>query len=215
MAIRLNLYHEVLRARRQEKYDPLKLSIMGLLVIVAGMAAYYFFQMSRTSSAQNAYAAQKAEFDRLSPQSKAAQEREVLLTKQIDLAKRVTDRMEKRFYWAPLFETVVAAVPPNVQVTKLSGDIGKDGSRQYQITVEGLAAGPEPRAAAEEMRRSIGEKIGARYASVSATFRNLDDGAETARLDGKVLPTVVFTIHVTFKPGADPIPVQKPLAQRK
>ena len=215
MAIRLNLYHEVLRARRQEKYDPLKLSIMGLAVIVAAMAAYYFLQMSRTNSAQNAYTVQKTEFDRLSPLAKAAQEREVLLTKQIDLAKRVTDRMEKRFYWAPLFETVAAAVPANVQITKLSGDAGKDGSRNYQITLEGLAAGPEPRAAAEEMRRSISDRISARYSSVAATFRNLDDGAETARLDGKALPTVVFTIHVTFKPGADPIPAQKPLAQRK
>lgn len=215
MAIRLNLYHEVLRARRQEKYDPLKLSIMGLAVIVAAMAAYYFLQMSRTNSAQNAYAVQKTEFDRLSPLAKAAQEREVLLTKQIDLAKRVTDRMEKRFYWAPLFETVAASVPANVQITKLSGDAGKDGSRNYQITLEGLAAGPEPRAAAEEMRRSISDRISARYSSVAATFRNLDDGAETARLDGKALPTVVFTIHVTFKPGADPIPAQKPLAQRK
>ena len=166
MAIRLNLYHEVLRAKRQEKYDPLKLSIMGLAVIVAVMAAYYFFQMSRTSSAQNAYAAQKAEFDRLTPQAKAAQEREAQLTKQIDLAKRVADRMEKRFYWAPVFETVVAAVPPNVQITKLSGDLGRDGLRQYQITLEGLAAGAEPRAAAEEMRRSIGDRFSAKCAFV-------------------------------------------------
>jgi Tfp pilus assembly protein PilN len=172
--------------------------------------------MSRTSSAQHAYAAHKAEFDRLNPQAKAALERETQLTKQIDLAKRVADRIEKRFYWAPLFETVVTAVPPNVQITRLSGDVGRDSSRQQcQITLEGLAAGPEPRAAAEEMRRSIGDRIAARYNSVTATFRNLDDGTETARLDGKVLPTVVFTIHVTFKTGADPVPVQKPLAQRK
>ena len=215
MAIRLNLYHEVLRAKRQEKYDPLKLSIMGLVVIVVCMAAYYIFQMTRTNSAQNAYAAQKAEFDRLSPQARAAHERETQLAKQIDLAKRITDRMEKRFYWAPIFETVAVAVPPNVQITKLTGDAGREGSHQCQITMEGIAAGREPRAVAEEMRRSIGDRIAASYSSVAATFRNLDDGSETARIDGKVLPTVMFTIHVTFKPGAEPIPAQKPLAQRK
>ena len=64
-------------------------------------------------------------------------------------------------------------------------------------------------------RRSIADRIAARYSSVAATFRNLDDGSETARIDGKAFPTVVFTIHVAFKPAADPIPVQKPLAQRK
>jgi len=176
MAIRLNLYHEVLRAKRQEKYDPLKLSIMGLLVIIACMALYYFFQMSRTSSAQTAYNAKKAEFDQLTPQSKTAQEREVQLSKQIDLAKRVTDRMEKRFYWAPLFETVVSAVPPNVQLIKLSGDVGRETPRQCRITLDGVAAGPEPRAAAEEMRKSVSDRVGARYASVSATFKSLDDG---------------------------------------
>lgn len=215
MAIRLNLYHEVLRAKRQQKYDPLKLSMMGLGVIVALMAVYYFFQMSRTSSADHAYAAQKAEFERLSPLVKTAQERETQLTKQIDLAKRITDRMEKRSYWAPVFETIVAAVPPNVQLTKFSGDLGRDAAHQFQVGIEGLAAGPEPRTAAEELRKSIADRISARYTSVTATFRNLDDGAEAAKLDGKVLPTVVFTIHVTFKAGAEPIPAQKPLAQRK
>lgn len=214
MAIRLNLYHEVLRAKRQQKYDPLKLSMIGLAGIVALMAVYYFFQMSRTSSAHDAHVAQKAEFDRLNPMVTVAQQREAELTKQIDLAKRITDRMEKRLYWAPVFETIAAAVPPNVQITKLSGDLGRDAAHQYQVDIQGIAAGTEPRAAAEEMRKSIADRISARYTSVAATFRNLDDGTEPAKLDGKILPTVVFTIHVTFKSGAEAIPAQKPLAQR-
>ena len=215
MAIRLNLYHEVLRAKRQQKYDPLKLSMIGLAGIVALMAVYYFFQMSRTSSAHQAYVAQKAEFDRLSPLVTVAQQREAELARQIDLAKRIADRMEKRSYWAPVFETIAAAVPPNVQITKLSGDLGRDAAQQYQVGIQGIAAGTEPRAAAEELRKSIADRISARYTSVAATFRNLDDGTEPAKLDGKILPTVVFTIHVTFKAGAEAIPAQKPLAQRQ
>ena len=214
MAIRLNLYHEILRARRQEQYDPLKLSFIGLLVAAVCLAGFYVLQLGRTNSVRSEYQAKKAEFDRLSPLAKAAREREVELTKQIELASRITDRMEKRFYWAPVFESVVVAVPANVQITKLSGDAGRDGSRQCQVTLEGVAAGEDPRAAAEEMRRSIADRLGAKYPSIAATFRNLDESPERSRLDGKILPTAVFTINVTFKAETGIIPAQKPIAQR-
>jgi Tfp pilus assembly protein PilN len=215
MAIRLNLYHEVLRAKRQEQYDPLKISFLALLVVSICLAGYYFIQLSKTGSVRAAFAAQKAEFDRLSPLAKQAAEREKSLTEEIELARRVTERMENRFYWAPVFESVAAAVPPNVQITKLSGDCSRDKGSQCQVTMEGIAAGQEPRAAAEEMRRSIAERLGAKYAGTSATFRNMDDSTESVRLDGKVLPTVVFTIHVTFKAEIEPVPAQKPIAKTK
>jgi Tfp pilus assembly protein PilN len=217
MAIRLNLYHEVLRAKREQKYDPLKISFLALLVVSICLAVYYFIQLAGANSARAAYASRKAEFDRLTPLAKQAEARSAELTKQLDLAKSLTDRMEKRFYWAPVFESVAAAVPPHIQITKLSGDAGREGTRQCQLTLEGIAAGEEPRAAAEEMRRAIVERLGAKYASASAVFRSLDDSAESVRLNGHTLRTVVFSINATFKPEAtpDPVPAQKPLAQRK
>jgi Tfp pilus assembly protein PilN len=215
MAIRLNLYHEVLRAKRQEQYDPLKMSFLALLVVSIGLAGYYFIQLSKTNSVRTAYASQKAEFERLTPLAKQAGEREAELNTQIELARRVTDRMEKRFYWAPVFESVAAAVPPNVQITKLSGDVSRGSGRECQINIDGIAAGQEPRAAAEEMRRSIAERFGAKYAGTNATFRNMDDSAEAVRLDGKVVPAVVFTMHVTFKAESEPVQAQKPIALTK
>jgi Tfp pilus assembly protein PilN len=215
MAIRVNLYHEVLRAKRQEQYDPLKISLLVVLVVSIGLAGYYFIQLSRTGSAKAAFNTQKAEFERLSPLSKQAADREKELTMQVEQAATLTNRMENRFYWAPVFEAVAAAVPPNVQITKLTGETGRDSARQCQILMDGIAAGPEPRAAAEEMRKSIAGRLGAKYAATNATFRNMDDGSESAKLDGKTLPTVVFTIHVSFKAESEPVPAQKPIAQTK
>ena len=60
MALRINLYHEVLRAKRQQQYDPLKLSMLGLIVVAIGMAGYYFLQLKRSSDAHSALQAQKA-----------------------------------------------------------------------------------------------------------------------------------------------------------
>jgi Tfp pilus assembly protein PilN len=215
MALRVNLYHEVLRAKRQKQYDPLKLSFYGLLFVGVLMLGYYFVQLKRSSDARSAFNAQKAEFDRLSPQAKVAAEREAELSKQIDLAEKLTNRMEKRFHWAPVFEALIAAVPANVQVTKLSCDAGREKGGNYQVSFEGIAAGQEPRAVAEETRKAVSERLGAKFANLSATFRNLDDGTERVLLNGKQVASVVFTISVTFKPEADPVPTQKRIAQTK
>lgn len=214
MALRLNLYHEVLRAKRQKQFDPLKISFLGLLLVAIGMAGYYVVQFSRGSSAQSDSRAKQAEFDRLGPLAKTAHDREVELTKKIDLADRVSRRIEKRFYWAPVFESVVAVVPPSVQITKLSGDSkATESSRSCQFTMEGLAASQEPRATAEELRRAIVERMSVKYPTAAATFRNLDEGGEPVRVNGQSLATAVFTIQVTFKPEPDPA-APKPAVER-
>jgi Tfp pilus assembly protein PilN len=215
MPLRVNLYHEVLRAKRQEQYDPLKLSFLGLLVVAVVMVGYYFVQLKQTSDARSAFSTQKAEFDRLSPLAKAAADREAELTKQIELAERVTNRMEKRFHWAPVLESVMAVVPANVQLTKLSGDTGREKGGNCQLNLEGIAGGEEPRAVAEDTRKSIADRFAAKYANVSAIFRNLDDSQEHVLVGGRQLGTVVFTISVTFKPLEESAPAPKRIAQTK
>ena len=211
MALRINLYHEVLRAKRQEQYDPLKLSLIGLAVVGVLMALYYFVQLKRTSDAHTAFNAQKAEFDRLSPQQKAAEKKEAELNKDIALAEKLTKRMEQRIYWAPLFESIMAAVPANVQLTKLTCDTGRTKGGATQINIEGIAADQEPRAVAEDLRKTIAERMVAKYPNATATFRNLDDSTEHMQVNGKRLAAVVFTINVTFKTEAEPpAPVAPP-----
>jgi Tfp pilus assembly protein PilN len=203
MALRINLYHEVIRAKRQKQYDPLKLSMLGLGVVAVAMAGVYVVQLKRTSDIRSAFSAQKDEFERLSPQQKAAEKKEVELNKQIDLAERFSKRMEKRIYWAPLFETVMGAVPPNVQITRLVCDSGREKAGAGQMNIEGIAADPEPRNVAENLRKAVAERIGAKYPNATATFRNLDDSTEHPVVNGKRVPAVVFSINVTFKTEAD------------
>ena len=204
MALRINLYHEVLRAKRQKQYDPLKLSMFGLGVVAVAMAGFYVVQLKRTSDIRSAFNTQKAEFDRLSPQQKAAEKREVELNKQIDLAEKLTKRMEKRIYWAPLFESVMASVPANVQLTKLTCDTGREKGGTSQMNIEGIAADAEPRNVAESLRKAVADKVAAKYPNATATFRNLDDSTEHPVVNGKRMPAVVFTINVTFKTEVEP-----------
>ena len=211
MALRINLYHEVLRAKRQQQYDPLKLSMLGLIVVAVGMAGFYFVQLKRTSDVRSALNVQKAEFDKLSPQQKEAEKKEADLNKQIDLAEKLTKRMEKRIYWAPLFESVLGAVPANVQLTKMTCDTGREKGATSLMSIEGIAADQEPRAVAEDLRKAIAERMVAKYPNATATFRNLDDSAEHLLVNGKRVAAVVFTISVIFKTEAEPAaPVAPP-----
>ncbi len=213
MALHVNLYHEVLRAKRQKQYDPLKISFLALLVVAALMATYYFVQLKRTSDARGELSARKAEFDRLTPQAKAAAEKEAELTKNIELADRLTNRMEKRFLWAPVLELVLNALPANVQVTKFSGDTGRDKGGVCQVNIEGIAAGQEPRTVAEETRRAIAASFSTSFPSANATFRSLDESTERVNLNGKPTASAIFTISVTFKPQGEPAPAPKRIAQ--
>jgi Tfp pilus assembly protein PilN len=209
MALRINLYHEVLRAKRQQQYDPLKLSVLGLAVVAVGMAVFYGVQLKRTSDARAAYNTRSAEFKRLDPLSKEAAKKEVELNKQLDLSEKLTRRMEKRTYWAPVFESVLAAVPANVQLTKLACDTGRDKSGTCQMNIEGIAADQEPRAVAEDLRKAIGERVAVKYPNATAAFKNLDESSESVTVKGKRVAAVVFTINLTFKPEVTP-PVAAP-----
>ena len=217
MALRINLYHEVLRAKRQQQYDPLKLSLLGLIIVAVGMAGYYFVQLKRMSDARSAFNTQNGEFKRLDPQSKVAAKKEVELNKQLDLSDKLTKRMEKRIYWAPVFESILSAVPANVQLTKLTCDTGRDKSGTCQMNIEGIAADQEPRAVAEDLRKAIAERVAVKYPNATAAFRNLDESSESIVVKGQRVAAVVFTINVTFKPETAPAvaaPPPKRLAQK-
>ena len=215
MPIKINLYHEVIRARHEEQYDPLRLSMIGLVVIVIGLAGYYVFAFAGKSSVQSALRQKQQEFAALQPKVAKAAEDEKELTGQLGVAESVNRRIEERFYWGPIFEQLVAVVPPNVQITRCNGDITSEANRRCQITVEGIAAGEEPRRVAEELRVAMLERLGGTYKNVTAMFRNLEDGTQKVTLDGAQLSTAHFNIGLNFMPKAAPEPTPVPRKSRR
>ena len=214
MALRLNLYHEVIRAKRQRQYDPFKLSLLGLIIVAVGLASYYFIQFKRTSDARAVYTAQKAEFDRLTPQQKEAEKKEGEMNKQIELAEKFAKRIEKRIYWAPVFEHILSVVPANVQLTKLTCDSGREKAGLSTMSIEGIAADQEPRAVAEDLRKAVVARLAAKYPNAAATFRNLDESSEKMNVNGKRVTAAVFTIAVTFRTENEPPPAAPAQSKR-
>ena len=203
MALRLNLNHEILQAERARARDPLKLSLWSLGVIAALFACYYFFQLARMGVISQEYAHKKAEFDAIDGKSVVAKTREEELSKTILAGENMVQRIEGRFYWAPMIEQLVNAVPPEVQITKMAGDVQGDATKKCRLTIDGLSAGTDPRKVAEDLRTSIAESFGKKYKNVTSSFRSLEDGVETVKVAGVPRPTATFAINVEFQGGQE------------
>jgi hypothetical protein len=203
MALRLNLYHEIEQQKAIKRRDPLKLSMIGLGLIAFGFAAYYLFEFGVEHSLTSEAAQIQGEADRLKPKFEAAKKREDELSLSVKLSDAMIRRIEGRFYWAPLLDTIAQIVPREAQVTTLVGDVSNDKYKRANITLSGVCAGEEPRKVAEDLRRALNDKLAAKYKHVSAIFRVLDDGKELATLDGKQYPTASFDINLLLQAGDD------------
>jgi len=210
MALHLNLYHEVHKAKALKRRDPLKLSMYGLAAVVACFAGYYVLELVKLHSVNRELATVKAEFDKLEPLAKIARKREEDLQSQMKAGNLLVKRVESRFYWAPLLEQMMQVVPREVQVTRFAGDLTGDGLRRCSLSIDGLSAGTDPRKVAEDLRTAIAEKFSAKYKNVSSKFRSLEDGTEMIALDGKQVPTATFAINVDLYSGEEHVAAPPP-----
>lgn len=203
MALRLNLYHEVVKAKALKRRDPLKITIYGLSAIAALCACWYFIQVVRMHAINDQMTRVKAEFDKVEPLAKAAKKKEDELASQARASEQLAKRMEGRFYWAPVLGQIMQIVPREVQITRMGGDITGDGLRRCSITIDGLSAGTDPRRVAEDLRTALAEKLAPRYKNVTSTFKTLEDGSELVMLDGRQVNTAIFAINVQLYSGEE------------
>lgn len=210
MALRLNLYHEVERQKALKRRDPLKLSLYGLGAIALGMAAFYFVQVGVQASLAGDLRSEQAKYDRIKTKAEEAKKREEELTVQVKRSELLISRIEQRFYWAPVLQTITEIVPPTVQVTKVAGNVKGEALKKCTLSVEGISAGEEPRVVAEDLRKTLLTRLTDKYKNVSAQFRSLDDGKEAAKIEGRDLPTATFAIDVTLEQGEEPPPPPPP-----
>jgi Tfp pilus assembly protein PilN len=199
MALHLNLLHEEISEHRQRQRDPLKLGMLALLAIGALMAVFYMFKAYQTLDVKRQLAAVQREWAKIEPEVTAAQKRSKELSTMMSTTKVLDEMVEGRFYWAPLLQNLSRCVAPNAQLTSIDAAVSED-AKTVTLTLDGIAAGREPRAAAEELRQLLGEQLAQSYTAVKVEFRTLEDLDTLVNVAGANMAMARYTISATFSP---------------
>ena len=213
MPLTINLLHEEQYLLQQRKRDPLKLGLYALAGVASLFVMYYGWRFVSSSALSAQVHAREAEWSKQEPAASAAAAQEKDVTAQVSAADVVGKRVENRVYWAPLLETLIKAVPGNVQLIGFTGE-NEAKTDFMRLTIEGVVAGDVPRLAADHFRTGLTDSLGKHYQGVITSFRSLEDAAAPVSLNGKQTPTAHFTIEVLMNkpnaaPAATPVPERR------
>ena len=201
MALHLNLLHEEILEQRQRQRDPLKIGMIVLGALGAILFIYYMWNAYQTLEISKQLNAVQRDWKKVEQSVTAAQKRSAELNSIIGTTKVLDGMIEARFFWAPFLEKLSRSVAPNSQITNLDGSVADD-NKSVTVMIEGLAAGREPRAAAEELRQLLQEQLGQSYTDVKVEFKSLEDLDTLVNMSGASMATARFGISVTFNPAA-------------
>lgn len=201
MALHLNLLHEEFQEQRQRQRDPLKIGMMVLGGLGALMFLYYMWNAYQTLGIRNRLNAVQHDWKKVEPKVTSAQKRSAELNSIIGTTKVLDGMIESRFYWAPFLEKLSRCVALNAQITSVDGTVLED-SRGVNVIIEGLAAGREPRAAAEELRQLLLEQLGQSYHDVKVEFKTLEDLDTLVKIGGANMAMARFGVSASFNPTA-------------
>jgi hypothetical protein len=209
MALHLNLLHEEISEQRQRQRDPLKIGMMVLGALGALMLLYYLWNAYKVLEIRNRLSQAQHDWAKVEPKVTAAQKRSAELNAIISTTKVLDGMIDGRFYWAPFLEKLSRCVALNAQLTSIDGTVQDDG--RISLSVDGLAAGREPRAAAEELRQLLLEQLSQGYRDVKVEFKALEDLDTIVNIGGSNQNMARFALNVTFssssaKPTATPAP---------
>jgi hypothetical protein len=205
MPLQLNLLHEEIAEQRQRKRDPLKLTMYAGIGIAALFILNYLWTGYRVLAIKGELAAVQRDWEKVEPKVTAAQKRADELNGIISTSKALDGIIDARFYWAPLLEKIARCVTPNIQLTSLDGT-AEDEAKGVVITLEGMAAGSEPRAVAEDFRQMLLEQLGKEQTAVKVEFKSLDDLETNVALGGNNAGMARFSLGVEFNPFPTPTP---------
>ena len=200
MALHLNLLHEEILQQRQRQRDPLKIGMMVLAALGALMLAYYLWNAYKVLEIRNRLGQAQHDWAKVEPKVTAAQKRSAELNGIISTTKVLDGMIDGRFYWGPLLEKLSRCVALNAQLTSIDGNVQDDG--KISLAIEGLAAGREPRAAAEELRQLLLEQLGQHYSEVKVEFKALEDLDTIVNIGGSNMAMARFGITATFATAA-------------
>ncbi len=198
MALHLNLLHEEIYEQRQRKRDPLKLGSIAMGAVGVLMLLYYLLNAYRTLDIKRQLDVVDRQWTKVEPSVTAAQKRSEELNNTIKTMRALDDYVDGRFYWGPFLQTVSRCVAPNAQLTGLDGTIDDKG---ISVTLDGVAAGREPRAAAEDLRQMLIEQLGQVYSDVKVEFKALEDLDTIVRISGTNMAMAHYILNVSFSPS--------------
>ena len=204
MSLHLNLLHEELLQQRQRQRDPLKIGVLVLCSAAALMFAYYMWNAYQTLEIKGRLNSARRDWAKVEPKVTEAQKKSAELNKIISTTRVLDTMVEGRFFWAPFLQKLAECVAPNAQLTSFDGVVLEE-NKGITVSVEGLAAGREPRAAAEELRQLLLEQLTKSYKGVKVEFKTLEDLDTMAAVGGATLSTARFVLSVEFNPFAEVI----------
>jgi hypothetical protein len=199
MALHLNLNHELERVRAERRRDPLKLTMLGLILVAALFAVQYMWNMTKTALVTRERDAKRADFAAKEPLAKAAAIEEAELQKKLGNSERFQARIESKFHWAPLIQLLMENIPGNIHITRFAGDVNNDDSSKVQFKLEGLIVGPAPLTLADDFRQKLGQALEKKYRNVNTSYRHLLEEKEPVQIEGKSLANATFTINVQMQ----------------
>ncbi len=201
MALHLNLLHEEILEHRQRQRDPLKIGIMVLVSFGVLMFLYYMWNAYRTLEIKGRLSVVEREWAKVEPTVTAAQKRSTELTNIIKTTRVLDEYVESRFFWGPLLQKIALCIAPNTQLTTIEGSVLED-NKGVAVSIEGVAAGREPRAAAEDLRQMLTEQLAQSYGDVKVEFKALEDLDTIVNVSGTNLAMARYTLTVGFNAGA-------------
>ena len=197
MALHLNLLHEEFQEQRLRQRDPLKIGMMVLGGLGALMFLYYMWNAYQTLGIRNRLNAVQHDWSKVEPNVTTAQKRSAELNSIISTTKVLDGMIDSRFFWAPFLEKLSRCVALNAQITSVDGTVLED-NRGISVMIEGLAAGREPRAAAEELRQLLSEQLSEGYHDVKVEFKTLEDLDTLVKIGGANMAMARFSVSATF-----------------
>ena len=201
MALNLNLLHEQISEQRQRQRDPLKLGMIFVGAIAALLFVNYLWNGYKALQTKHRLNVVQSEWAKVEPKVTAAQKRAEELTKIIDTTRVLDGFIDGRFYWAPLLENISRCVAPNNQLTSLEGSV-LDEKKGVSVMIDGVAAGREPRAAAEDLRQLLLEQLSQHYGDVKVEFKTLEDLDTIVSVGGSSLAMSRYVLNITFNPAS-------------
>jgi hypothetical protein len=200
MALHLNLLHEEILEHRQRQRDPLKIGMMVLAGFGALLLLYYMFNAYRTLEIKSRLSAVERNWTKIEPEVTAAHKRVDELEGVIKTTRALDDYIENRFFWAPFLQKVSHCVAPNTQLTNLEATV-LDENKGVSVSIEGVAAGREPRSVAEDLRQMLIEQLGHSYSGVKVEFKTLEDLDTIVNVGGANMPMAHYLLGINFNPG--------------